>query len=402
MTFIWTDILTFPAIFQGFLIALVLIRLQKANKIANYFLAGLIVCCTISLLGKLMYTRVSFSNSTQIALVFDTIIFLFCPFIYLFIKKLLFYDKNANWVFYLIPAAIHLLLSLYFLTIGNQHFISLAQTGEILTLFYFIEGSGVFINFYFLYKSYQLSRIYLRQTHEVLSFNQDLLYFLHIFLLVTLFCMLCWLVSFLSVMIFHRQLPYINYDTMWFAVPFLTYIVGYYMLAKPEIFRIELEKKSNNDYSEQENSFVKIIDSEKLLQKNNQETQTRKRLTHQEIENLKQKIETEFNQKQIFLEENLTLYVLAEKLDSSTNDLSWLLNTVYQKTFYDFVNEFRLNEFLSKIDSQEHKQKTILALAMEAGFNSKSTFNKVFKSTLNSTPSAYIKNQSSLKVQTQS
>ncbi|WP_375560005.1 helix-turn-helix domain-containing protein [Bernardetia sp. OM2101] len=93
---------------------------------------------------------------------------------------------------------------------------------------------------------------------------------------------------------------------------------------------------------------------------------------------------------------------MAKKLDSSTHDLSWLLNTVYQKTFYDFVNEFRLKEFLSKIESQEYKQKTILALALEAGFNSKSTFNKVFKSTMQTTPSLYIKNYSSLKLQTQS
>ncbi|WP_375560006.1 hypothetical protein ACE193_20150 [Bernardetia sp. OM2101] len=312
MTFLWTDIILFPAIFQGFLIALVLITIKKANqqnsqkinRTANYFLAALILCCTVTLLGKILYSRVSFQGMPQIGMLFDSLIFLFCPFIYLFLRKLFFYEKPTTWFLHFIPVCIYLLIVFYFLTIGTARFYSLRQTGGIWIFYYFIEGAGLITNLVYLYKSYRVIRIYSRQSTTILSFNQNVFLFLRIVILVAFLCMICWLVSFLSLGILHKQLAYINYDTMWFFVPFLTYIVGYYMLAKPTIFRIDLKENQNYSYSKQENSFEEIIDSMELLSENNEknnQNKTRKRLTHQEIENLKQKLEIEFNLKTDFL-----------------------------------------------------------------------------------------------------
>jgi len=78
-------------------------------------------------------------------------------------------------------------------------------------------------------------------------------------------------------------------------------------------------------------------------------------------------------------------------LGTSTNDLSWLLNNVYQSNFYDYINQHRIAAFLEKIKEKEHKRHTLLFLSMEVGFNSKSTFNKAFKTILQDTPSNYIK-----------
>lgn len=402
MTFLWTDVLTFPAIFQGVLIAFVLITIKKTNKTANYFLAFVLLCCTFSLIGKVAYSRISPSSLPIWGLLPDTLMFLFCPLIYLFVRKLLFSEQKTNWILYFIPAFIYLTIVFYFFTFGNIHFNNLVQSGQIWTFFYFAEGVGLLTNLTFLYKSNQLRRKYLKQENDIFSFNQDLIYFLGIFLLLVFLCMICWLVSFLALGILQKQLPYINYSTMWFVVPFLTYFVGYYMLAKPTFFRIDLATHLNTEqnytYSKQEYSSQKIGDSEKLLQKNSRKVKIKNRLTTPEIEILKQKLEVEFNQNNVFLEENLTLYRLAEKLESSANDLSWLLNTIYKQSFYDFVNEYRIKEFLSKVNNQEHKQKTILALALESGFNSKATFNKVFKAKMKNTPSAYIKTTTLEKV----
>ena len=78
-------------------------------------------------------------------------------------------------------------------------------------------------------------------------------------------------------------------------------------------------------------------------------------------------------------------------LQTSTNNVSWLLNNVYETTFYDFVNRYRVEEFVQKVENNEHLRHTILALSLDVGFNSKSTFNKAFKLHKQDTPSNFIK-----------
>ena len=93
----------------------------------------------------------------------------------------------------------------------------------------------------------------------------------------------------------------------------------------------------------------------------------------------------------IYLDSKLTLKTLSEKLETSTNNLSWLLNSVYNCTFYEYINRSRIKAFISKIENGDHKEYTVLALSIDSGFNSKSTFNKAFKAEMNDTPSNYIK-----------
>ncbi|MEO0573225.1 MAG: helix-turn-helix domain-containing protein, partial [Bacteroidota bacterium] len=68
-------------------------------------------------------------------------------------------------------------------------------------------------------------------------------------------------------------------------------------------------------------------------------------------------------------------------------------NQVYQVSFYDYVNKYRIKAFKEKIDLNEYEFKTLLALALESGFNSKATFNRVFKSIQGITPKQYLKNK---------
>ncbi len=60
-------------------------------------------------------------------------------------------------------------------------------------------------------------------------------------------------------------------------------------------------------------------------------------------------------------------------------------------SFYDYINSYRVEEIKEVIQSVNLKQKTILTVAMDCGFNSKSTFNRIFKNKTGNTPSQYIK-----------
>jgi AraC-like DNA-binding protein len=91
-----------------------------------------------------------------------------------------------------------------------------------------------------------------------------------------------------------------------------------------------------------------------------------------------------------YLDGKLSLKQVAEKLDISTNYLSQVINENLQKNFFDFVNEYRVDLVKEKIGDTSNKNYTLLAIAYDCGFNSKSSFNSIFKRFTGSTPSQYM------------
>ncbi|MEM6965290.1 MAG: adenylate/guanylate cyclase domain-containing protein [Bacteroidota bacterium] len=92
-----------------------------------------------------------------------------------------------------------------------------------------------------------------------------------------------------------------------------------------------------------------------------------------------------------YLNPDLTLRDLAALLDLPSNYTSQLLNEGFNKNFSEFVNTYRLETFKSKVAKPSNNHLTILGLAYEAGFNSKTVFNTFFKKTVGKTPKAYWK-----------
>jgi len=91
------------------------------------------------------------------------------------------------------------------------------------------------------------------------------------------------------------------------------------------------------------------------------------------------------------LEPELTLYKLAEQLQFPVYQLSQQINQHSGSNFFDFINQYRVDEVKRRIKYQEAQQKTLLALAFESGFNSKAAFNRAFKKFTGMTPSQYKK-----------
>ncbi|HLK97295.1 MAG TPA: helix-turn-helix transcriptional regulator [Hymenobacter sp.] len=85
----------------------------------------------------------------------------------------------------------------------------------------------------------------------------------------------------------------------------------------------------------------------------------------------------------------LTLAELAERLAVSPHHLSQLLNERKGLSFYDYVNAYRVEEVKAGLVDSKKGHLSLLGLALEAGFNSKTTFNTVFKKTTGLTPSDY-------------
>lgn len=86
---------------------------------------------------------------------------------------------------------------------------------------------------------------------------------------------------------------------------------------------------------------------------------------------------------------DLSIDDLAAKLDVHSNYLSQVINDREKKNFYDFVNQYRIAEFKKLASDPKNRNLTLLALAFECGFNSKSSFNRYFKKATGQTPSEY-------------
>jgi len=89
------------------------------------------------------------------------------------------------------------------------------------------------------------------------------------------------------------------------------------------------------------------------------------------------------------LDPDINLTLLSSKLKVSPEYLSDIINSRLNKNFYDFINHYRIEEFKQLCKVPESKKLTLISLAYDSGFNSKATFNRVFKKEMNCTPGEY-------------
>lgn len=168
------------------------------------------------------------------------------------------------------------------------------------------------------------------------------------------------------------QFPF-NADILFYSiiVAFVVYI-GYSGIRQKGLFSNQTiqEEELVKTESEYKNSSLKKEDATKI---------------HSELLNL-------MKDDKPFLNPKLTISELAQDLSTSTNHLSQVVNQYEKVNFYDFVNKYRVEEFIE--NAKNNSEFSLLANAYDAGFNSKSTFNTAFKKLKSVTPSQYM---SSLK-----
>ena len=90
-----------------------------------------------------------------------------------------------------------------------------------------------------------------------------------------------------------------------------------------------------------------------------------------------------------YLDDELTLHKLAEITRISEKKLSILLNHYMDTNFYDFVNKYRLKAVKEEFSNPNSQKYTIMAIANDCGFKSKSTFNRIFKKDTGLSPTEY-------------
>jgi AraC-like DNA-binding protein len=94
----------------------------------------------------------------------------------------------------------------------------------------------------------------------------------------------------------------------------------------------------------------------------------------------------------IYLNNKLSIYEVSKQLDIPRQYISEVLNVHMNTNFQDFINHYRVNEFVDRLKNDQNKHFTLLGIATDVGFSSKSSFNATFKKIKGLTPTQYRNN----------
>lgn len=115
-------------------------------------------------------------------------------------------------------------------------------------------------------------------------------------------------------------------------------------------------------------------------------------ITNEEFAAYVQQIDQFMKTEKPYLDADLTIGTMADQLGIPIHQLSRVINEHFGRNFFDFINGFRVMEVKRKIADPDYDHFSLLGIAFESGFNSKSAFNRVFKKFTGQTPSTF-KNQ---------
>ncbi|WP_299211617.1 helix-turn-helix transcriptional regulator [uncultured Aquimarina sp.] len=114
-------------------------------------------------------------------------------------------------------------------------------------------------------------------------------------------------------------------------------------------------------------------------------------LKKEEFKTLRNKLELLLDTDQTFLDQDLTLGKLAQKISTTDKILSTMLNQYMNTTFYDLINKYRVQAVKEKIHLDTYKNYNLFGIACECGFKSRTSFNRIFKKETGLSPSEYKK-----------
>ncbi len=112
-------------------------------------------------------------------------------------------------------------------------------------------------------------------------------------------------------------------------------------------------------------------------------------LSDDKLNKFKTRLEKAIKEEKLFTENELSLAELSKKIDIQPYQLSELISRVYGESFFDFINRYRIEEIKLRLQDSNSDSFSLLGIAMDCGFNSKSSFNTAFKKFTGQTPSEY-------------
>lgn len=352
---------------QGLFLSVLLLSIKGGNKVANRILAALVAAIALIVSGAVVRTIHYDFIFPHLSRIHDPFPFLAVPLIYLYIKRLtsretafsrkefLHFIPFVLCVLYLIPyylqsreAKLNYLISeSYYPSLGMWYYVRSALL-ILLASFYLILTFSNILGFMRERKKQNFP------AEKAVLFQ--IRFFVAGFLILLVGGMLRYLLDHTAKT--NLLLP--------LGGSIFIYAIGYLSFRNPRVLTQADDTPTVKKY---EKSSLKPETSERYLKR------------------LLQLMETE----KLYLDSGLTISKVAEKLSIPAPHLSQTINERLNQTFIDFINTYRVDEAKRRLLDPARKHYSVLAIAEEVGFNSKSSFNSVFKKHVQMTPSEFRK-----------
>jgi AraC-like DNA-binding protein len=367
------SIIILLGIIQGFFIGLLLIMMKSPNLRANRFLGVLYFSFSISISHFfLLRTGLYYDLPHLIRVAFPSL-FLFGPLFYFYVRILT--DRStrlrAIHLLHLLPFLITVLLSLPFYLSSVEaklDYLENISDMEGVHLGMIMGGVQLFHIFAYVVAIRKILRRYDQRIKQTKSSIERIN--LRWLWLCTAFFIGVFGLIFVLIVLQALGVPTLEFYgiAIPIAVSFIIYFMGYLGLRQPEIFSASEETGSGKKYA-------------------------RSTLSPERAAQQLEKLQAFMTDNKPYLESELTLTRLAEQLDVPPHHLSQMLNESLSQNFFDFVNSYRVEEAKQLLQVPDKSAYTVLALAEEAGFNSKTAFNTAFKRFTGETPTEYRKSR---------
>lgn len=355
------------AVLQGVLSTLYFLFNKKGSRIANIFMLTMMVSITLILFQNFMIFNGSYTSFPGIILLFYPLNGLIGPLFFMYVVFLV--NPNRGFKMYDI-----LHISLFFVMLyGHWGFLELSGEIKINTVNY----------------------LYYEKNH----FSPSIIHELILYRLVVLGYGLCCLYIIQSKIKELKQwtsdtsIQYLNRFKLIIYL-FILYAMfslsGYLfsLIFSVSTGRYELYNHILNSIIVVSLSFVTLLQPERLfftLFKSTPKNKEQNVANTLLLQDLKKVMDTE----KPFLDPDLKLHDLAKLMRTTPSILSSHINQTMDVNFYELVNRYRVDEFKRRVQSPVYKKYTLLAIALDAGFNSKASFNRIFKQQTHITPSQF-------------
>ena len=374
---------------QGILLCIIILSVRGGNRTANNILALYIGITTLGMVRHLMAS----TDTSLHGVVYGVFILVLLqgPVLYFYVKALT--DKSFS---FQRQSLLHLLCLLPGILIFFQQFFQLYPvlpiTGNLFASRHVVPGLFL-INDIIIF-AYGVLALRLLELHRNRLENT----FSAIGTVISL-NWLKWLILFLLAV----RLSYIARDLMVFlghypvfggkASIFLLlnagviYFIAIGGLRQPLIFTSSVRKALESvEFSEQQAGSKAQT---RTSAANTQIKYQKSTLNEKKINKYWSRLETLFEQQQTYMQEDLNLSHLAELLGISSHELSQVINMKSGSNFYELVNRYRINKARELLENPENSQQKLLAIGMEVGYKSQSTFYSQFNRQVGMTPKRY-------------
>lgn len=355
-------------VYFGFLQSLLLLAVYifspKKRGTINAFMSFLIAILLIGLFGKVLHSAGVWNSNFRLIAFSEFSILFFGPTVYLFIRSILQKRKfsNEDLVHYVPGVMYSLFIIIYFIIPSDIVIVERFKSGELTRIIHLCLGVGLLVNTTYWILSWRVFKSFSKAIKDEISYELHTRFIVN-FLVVIGICLLFWIGLYGTSLFGYHELERAVRPYIWIFLTLLILFITYYGMIAPKVLHIlpEIELKKY----------------------------TQSKLSITDMERLKEQLDKIMIDKKPYLNNKLLKTELAQLLGVNNPELARLLNENIGMNFFEYINYYRIKEFILLAKTEKAKQLTFFGLAQEAGFNSKTTFNKSFKKLMGASPSAY-------------